>query len=123
MPPAMLKLVVAHDRVRVGERFAVTFQRTLRLPDDGRTYPLPPGLGPFPVHLVEDFADRVPASWLGRGGVFLPMYQREALWLGFDAAWWKPNAVKVGVGHVNALTGAGWDESLHADPQDYLVCP
>ena len=27
----------------------VTFQRTLRIPDDGKTYPLPPGLGAFPV--------------------------------------------------------------------------
>ena len=24
---------------------------------------------------------------------------------------------------MNALTGAAWDERLHADPQDYLVCP
>jgi hypothetical protein len=51
------------------------------------------------------------------------MYQREALWLAFDAAAWKPNAVKVGVGRVNALTGDSWDLALRAEPQDYLVCP
>lgn len=27
----------------------VSFHRTLRLPDDGRDYPLPPTLGRFPV--------------------------------------------------------------------------
>jgi hypothetical protein len=51
------------------------------------------------------------------------MYQREALWLGFGGAEWKPNAVKVGVGHVNALSGEVWDERLRSDPQDYVVVP
>ncbi len=51
------------------------------------------------------------------------MYQREALWLGFDAAWWKPNAVKIGIGGVNAISGRAWDLALHDNPQDYLVCP
>jgi hypothetical protein len=51
------------------------------------------------------------------------MYQREALWLGFSAAAWKPNAVKVAVGNINAISGARHDEPLHAEPQDYLVCP
>jgi hypothetical protein len=119
----MLEIVVERDRVRIGDRFAVSYQRTLRLPDDGRTYPLPPGLGTFPIRRLEEFADRVPESWLGPGGVFLPMYQREALWLGFEAAWWKPSAVKVGLGGINALTGDPWDGTLRPDPQDYAVCP
>jgi hypothetical protein len=119
----MLKVTVSRDSVKVGERFAVSFQRTLRIPDDGRVYPLPPGLGSFPIHPVEEYADRVPAAWRERGGVFIPMYQREALWLGFDAAYWKPNAVKVGIGRVNAVSGEAWDEDLHAEPQDYVVCP
>jgi hypothetical protein len=119
----MLRVSIEADRVRVGPRFAVHYQRTLRIPDDGKTYPLPPGLGPFPVHRVRDYADRVPASWKEHGGVFLPMYQREALWLAFDAAPWKPNAVQVGVGGVNAVSGEAWDERLRADPQNYLVCP
>lgn len=32
----------------------VDFQRTLRIPDDNREYPLPPGLGHFPMEHVED---------------------------------------------------------------------
>lgn len=51
------------------------------------------------------------------------MHQSEALWLGFGGAGWKPNAVKIGVGNVNAVSGATWDEQLHDAPQDYLVCP
>ena len=119
----MLEVSIEGDRARIGERLFVSFQRTLRVPDDGKDYPLPPGIGTFPIHRVADYADRVPQEWRERGGVFIPMYQREALWLGFGAARWKPNAVKVGVGGINAVSGLGWDEALHTDPQDYIVCP
>lgn len=119
----MLSVTIQHDQVRIGERFAVSFQRTLRIPDDGRVYPLPAGLGRFPIYRVADYRARIPAEWQWQDGVFIPMYQREALWLGFEGASWKPNAVKVGVGSVNAVTGAAWDEMLHDKPQDYLVCP
>ncbi len=119
----MLQISVEGHRVRIGERFSVSFQRTLRIPDDGRAYPLPPGLGAFPVQRVADHRERVPPAWLEQESVLIPMYQREALWLGFDGAAWKPNAVKIGAGGVNAVSGSPWDTSLHADPQDYVVCP
>jgi hypothetical protein len=121
----MLEVAIEQQRIRIGPRFSVSFQRTLRIPDDGRTYPLPPGLGSFPLFKVSDYFDRVPAIWRSREGVgvFIPVYQREALWIGFSAAAWKPNAVKVAVGTINAISGAKSDEHLHADPQDYLVCP
>jgi hypothetical protein len=113
---------VEADRLMLGE-LTITFQRTLRIPDDGRTYPLPPGLGAFPLRRVDDYRDRVPAEWVERGGVFLPMYQREAMWLSFSRTWWKPCALKVGIGKVCALTGEPWSEDLHGDEQDYLVTP
>ena len=119
----MLEIAIEQQRIRVGGRFSISFQRTLRIPDDGRAYPLPPGLGAFPLFKVEDYRDRIPPLWQALGGVFIPMYQREALWLGFSAAAWKPNAVKVAVGMINTISGARYDEGLHADPQDYLVCP
>lgn len=118
-----LPVRVRDNRIYVGERFSLSLQRTLRVPDDGRTYPLPPGLGRFPIHAVPDYRDRVPEAWRGTGGFFVPAYQREALWIGFDAAPWKPNVVKIGTGQVNAVSGGQWDQALHAAPQDYLVCP
>lgn len=109
--------------VRFGRWFGVTFQRTLRVPDDGRLNRLPPGLGPLPVYRVEDHAARVPRAWREGGGVFLPLYQREALWIGFDAEAWRPHAVKVAVGGLNALTGEPWERSIDGQRQDYMVCP
>lgn len=110
------------DSLHLGEHLAVQFQRTLRIPDDGRTYPLPPGLGRFPIRRVEDYADRVPDAWRARGGVFLPLYQREAMWLSLRASW-PPMALKVGIGEVNAVSGEPWTDALDAEDQDYLVCP
>ena len=42
-----LNVTVVNDNLVFGEShgFALNFQRTLRIPDDGRSYPLPPGLG------------------------------------------------------------------------------
>jgi len=119
----MLKTFIAAGRLHVGPRFSISFQRTLRIPDDGQTYPLPPGLGLFPLHRVEDFLSRATTAMKKHGGFFIPMYQREALWLGFGAAEWKPNAVKVGVGQVNAVSGEMLDHKLTDQPQDYMVCP
>ena len=110
------------DTLWLGPQVQVTFQRTLRIPEEGE-YPLPPGLGSFPLRRVDDYADRVPASWRRRGGVMLPMYQREAMWLSFGAPDWHPHALAVGVGKVNAVSGRAWSEELSDDPQSYVVVP
>jgi hypothetical protein len=113
-----MTLQIHHGSVLLLGDLEVTFQRTLRIPDDGKTYPLPPGLGHFPLRRVHDYATRVPPAWLEHGGVFLPMYQREAMWLNFGGA---PHALKVGIGKVCAISGERWREGLCTDPQDYVV--
>jgi len=112
---------VKNNTLKLSTGLAITFQRTLRIPDDDKTWPLPPGFGAFPIRKVDDYKDSVPASWLEHGGVFLPMYQREAMWMSLSC--WPPHAIKVGLGKVCALTGDAWSEALHRDPQDYLVSP
>ena len=102
---------------------SIDFQRTLRIPDDGSDYPLPPGLGSFPLRHVDDYADRLPDAWRRRGGVLLPMRQAEAMWLDFDCDSDYPFAIKVATGKVCAVTGDAWAERLNRDPQDYLVVP
>jgi len=120
----MLDVHVSNDTISMGRRLKIAFHRTLRIPDDGRIYPLPPGLGRLPILRVADYADRVPLSWVPEGGAFIPMYRREAMWIGFTGTDWKPNAVTVQVGGVNAVTGStAAGVGRLAEPQNYLVCP
>lgn len=124
------ELVFSFPGVHPSASVRISFQRTLRIPDNGEAYPLPPGLGRFPLRHVDDHADRVPPDWVERGGVMLPMYQSEALWILFRAEWdvercaSYPVAVKVATGKVNAVSGKAWSEGLRRRPrQDYLVVP
>lgn len=108
--------------VHIGPRLVVSFHRTLRVPDDGGTYPLPPGLGQFPVMTMGDLVGVRPPGWNDKD-FFIPLYQREALWIGFDGEGWKPNAVQVALGGIDALTGLPFEPHLRATPQNYMVCP
>ena len=108
-----------HDHARC----SISFQRTLRIPDDGRDYPLPPGLGCFPLRHLDDYADRLPDEWIRRGGVIMPMFQAEAMWLNLDSFSSYPFALKIATGKICAITGENWMNHLNTDPQDYLVLP
>jgi len=121
-------LVFSFPEVHPDATLKVEFQRTLRIPDDGRDYPLPPGLGEFPLKHVDDFHERVPERWLQHGGVMLPMYQSEAMWLDFSASridlqGTYPFAIKIATGKSNAVSGGQWSEGLDRRPQDYVVAP
>lgn len=114
---AQVKIV--DDELVLGS-VSVGFQRTLRIPETG-LHSLPPGLGLFPLRRVADYPDTAPADWLARGGVMLPIYQREAMWLSFDSS--EPAALQVGVGKVCAVSGLPWIERLVRDPQNYMPLP
>jgi hypothetical protein len=122
-------LVFAFPEVHPDAKIKIAFQRTLRIPDDNQVYPLPPGLGEFPMHHVDDFNEKVPPDWIEHGGVMLPMFQSEALWIYFednfiikrDASY--PFAIKIAAGKVNAVTGQPWTNEIQKDPQDYTVSP
>ncbi|MCP3753462.1 hypothetical protein [Streptomyces sp. TBY4] len=112
---------VEGNALLLGEGAQVRFMRTLRLPETG-THNLPPGLGEFPLRRVEDYPDTVPADWLAKGGVMLPVYLREAMWLSFGGTR-EPTALQVGVGKVCAVSGERWTGTLGRRPQNYLVLP
>ena len=122
-------LEFSFPKVHKDAKLTIDFQRTLRIPDDDNDYPLPPGLGSFPLRHVDDFAAGVPESWIAHGGVMLPMYQSEALWLNFPSGSLMrygeayPFAVKIATGKIDAVTGHEWSTGLHRDPQDYVVTP
>ncbi|MGH6879079.1 MAG: hypothetical protein ACREHV_17100, partial [Rhizomicrobium sp.] len=120
-------LVFRFPEVHPDAILTVTLHRTLRIPDDGREYPLPPSLGHFPVVHVDDYKSKVSPKWVGRGGVMVPMYQSEALWFSLhpnrsmERNVPYPFAIKCFTGKVSALTGKEWSKKLKAD--DYMVAP
>ncbi len=116
------RLVFRFPEVHKDATCAIEFQRTLRIPDDGLDYPLPPGMGGFPLRHLDDYARRIPSEWLRRGGVLMPMHQAEAMWINFECRAY-PFAVKIATGKTCALTGETWMNHLNTDPQDYAVLP
>lgn len=126
------QMVYTFPETHPAAKLSIDLQRTLRIPDDDNTYPLPPGLGRFPLLHVDDYAESVPSSWLDRGGLMLPMYQSEALWLRFSSADADrrapyPFLLRIAAGKINAVTGETWtdDTTVTGDPdqQDYMVVP
>ncbi|KIY01351.1 uncharacterized protein Z520_02903 [Fonsecaea multimorphosa CBS 102226] len=125
---------VVQVRRRTGpEQLQISFKRTVRVPDNSGTSQLPPDLGNFPLYKVQTYANSLPPEMVAKGGVFLPMYQREAMWINFTAN--SPFAIKVYVGCVNAISGEPAAGSASAkqrrallvsqgEPiQDYMVVP
>ncbi|RBA15399.1 hypothetical protein FPRO05_12473 [Fusarium proliferatum] len=81
----------------------ITFRRTIRVPDNKNTSGLPPDQGAFPLFKIQDYARTLPLSMAQKGGMFIPMYQREALWIDFEST--KTYAIRIHVGNVNIVSG------------------
>lgn len=102
----------------------IKFNQTLRVPDDGRRYPLPPSLWLFHLRAVDELrAASCPAAWHRRGGFAFPMWRSEACYISFHSPTEFPFAVKVAAGNVNALTGLPWSEDLDFNSGDYIEVP
>eukprot|EP00931_Biecheleriopsis_adriatica_P089612 TRINITY_DN63705_c0_g1_i1.p1 TRINITY_DN63705_c0_g1~~TRINITY_DN63705_c0_g1_i1.p1 ORF type:complete len:470 (-),score=84.83 TRINITY_DN63705_c0_g1_i1:244-1653(-) len=100
----------------------VNFQRTLRIPEDGKVHNLPPGFGPFPLESCGSYAARsLPKPWQNGSDVFMPMRKAEALWLSWNR---KKAAIMVGAGGINAVSGESFTPGeLKASPQSYMAIP
>ncbi|KAK9780416.1 putative Ubiquitin-like domain-containing protein [Seiridium cardinale] len=111
----------------------ISFMRTVRVPDNNTVSELPLGLGEFPLYKVQDYAEQLPVEMVDKGGIFLPMYQKEAMWITFDAS--APFAIKIYAGGVNGISGEDMNEDFDTklrrlkkyiegkSIQDYLVVP
>jgi len=114
--------VVSHDfggsEISIRGLVDITFQRTLRVAETGLNG-LPPGLGMFPLRSVESLGDRATAEMIERGGVVMPIYQREAMWLSFHAK--VPVAIQIATGLRCAVTGEKLEKRLRHRKQNYVV--
>lgn len=110
----------------------ISFMRTVRIPEDGKNYDLPPNLGTFPLFNIQPFSDRLPPSIVAQGGLFLPMYQMEAMWINFDCIEGRKFIIRPFLGGVNGISGEGTVGDMGSlirrmnrltPTQDYIVLP
>ncbi|KAI5459563.1 hypothetical protein BGZ63DRAFT_254666 [Mariannaea sp. PMI_226] len=110
----------------------LSFHRTVRVPEDGTSYYLPPGLGRFPLFDVQPFSHKLPVSVVAKGGLFMPIYKMEAMWIGFTCGENEQFIVRPFVGGVNAISGESPSGDMGSllrymnkltPKQDYLVLP
>ncbi|KAF2195599.1 hypothetical protein K469DRAFT_543570 [Zopfia rhizophila CBS 207.26] len=111
----------------------ISFHRTIRVPDRETVSALPPSLGTFPLYEVKNFLGKLPYEMSAKGGLFMPLYQREAIWIEFRSK--QPYAIKIYVGGVNAISGEPMIETAatrlrrqnlmrqNKSVQDYIVIP
>lgn len=120
-----------HNSIQVKKDLEISFQRTIRMPDDNKLHQLPGSLGDIRIFNVEEYRDRLPQHIRDCGGLFLPMWQREAMWINFQSSssvsgmhW----AIRVFAGKINAISGFSMDSKKpgkrSGEPQqDYVVIP
>lgn len=54
----------------------ISFQRTVRVPDNKEENFLPPSLGTFPLYSAANFSETLTPEMAMKGGVFFPMYRK-----------------------------------------------
>lgn len=122
------QLAFSFPEVHPDAKCYIRFVRTLRIPDQrGQVSRLPPGLGSFPLREIASLKDKLSPEIVARGGIALPMYQAEAMWLQFSCSHVSehgvpyPFAVKIATGKRSAVTGKEWVSFLRDG--DYLMLP
>jgi hypothetical protein len=61
------------------DKLDISLRRTVRVPDNGTTYELPPDYGPFPSYLVTEYKPKLPLEMSLKGGLFVPIYGKSHL--------------------------------------------
>lgn len=71
-----------HKTIRVtcggGDNLDISLRRTVRVPDNGDAYDLPPDCGPFPIYSVKDYKSQLPKHMAVKGGLFVPIYDKNS---------------------------------------------
>lgn len=89
------KITTRSQSIQIGPA-QLTFHRTLRVPDNNTNSALPPSLGTFPLEPAGKYTEKLSGAMKARGGVLLPIMQREAMWIGFNGS--VECAIKISIG-------------------------
>lgn len=71
------EVVVSRSIPDIGQQCTMSFQRTVRVSDNGFTNSLPPSLGTLPLYQTSSYGTSMPDHLQRKGGFFLPMYRKE----------------------------------------------
>lgn len=64
------------DKIVVNNDLQISFERTIRVPDNKQVSFLPPTLGCFPLKPISKYAKTLSMEVTAKGGLFLPMYRK-----------------------------------------------
>ncbi|SPO07348.1 uncharacterized protein DNG_10042 [Cephalotrichum gorgonifer] len=105
----------------------VSLLRSAKVPEDGKEYEIPAGLGTLPIYDVRSFSGSLPVSMVAKGGVFVTMHDVEAMCFAFDAAPQRKYAARVYLGDINGISGVSLFDNAKSgsamSKQDYVVIP
>lgn len=119
----MSAIQIHRDEIHFGASLTLRLERILRRQGGNEDTAEEPGLGFFTLHAWGEGGRGRPFLAGRRASVFVYVGRREAVRVCLTGRGWKPNAVKLGWGEVNAITGTRWWVPPSDGPRDYLVCP
>ena len=67
-------IALEENTVVVDKLLEISFQRTIRVPDNDQTSNLPPGLGQMKLTNVNQVASKLPDTMASKGGLLVSMY-------------------------------------------------
>ncbi|GAP91530.1 putative tol protein [Rosellinia necatrix] len=133
-PESMQKLTGLSHAVKVGKgrdsSLQISFMRTIRITGGAKEF-TPPMLGTFPLFDTQLYREKLHPDVAAQGGLFLPMYEGEAMCMAFECFHSSTFAIRPFLGGVNGISGEGalFDEHGQANEatisrkQDYIIVP
>ncbi|KAF1842273.1 uncharacterized protein K460DRAFT_345969 [Cucurbitaria berberidis CBS 394.84] len=95
----------------------ISFMRTVCVRGNAKEVSPPLGLGTFPLFNTQAHRNELPPEVTSQGGLFLPMYEREAMYISFDCPDTTKFAVRPYLGGVNGISG---ENLFYTTPKDRL---
>lgn len=96
--------------INVYNDIKIKFHKTIKVPSDNKSHPLPPTLGTYDIQKEND-------------KLYLAMRPHEAMWISFQTKSYKATAVRVFVGNLDAVSGEIVNDELCIEKQNYLSLP
>ena len=106
------KLLFSFPELHRDAECEISFLQTERVNPTTRLHKLPNTRHCYPLGHVQDYADRVPSSWLRQGGALLAIKPEDAVQIIFHSPHKYPFAIKVACGKKCAISGESWTEHL-----------